>query len=134
MLSGPGTRPSRTTMRRCLPGRRLSALRRRTRRRPTTWEWSRPKLPSRLKFLGYVGSTVPRSGTRPSSKLGLKPRPTCGRQSTCTIPLPSGKMPLPTPRSGMLWKRSRLLALGLLWQQLLLRGQPRKASLLARLR
>ena len=61
---------------------------------------------------GYAGSTVPRSGTRPSSKLGLKPRPTCGRQSMCTIPLPSRKMPLPTPRSGMLRKRSRLLALG----------------------
>ena len=61
---------------------------------------------------GYAGSIVPRSGMRPSSKLGLKPRPTCGRQSTCTIPLPSGKMPLPTPRSGMLRKRSRLLALG----------------------
>ena len=51
---------------------------------------------------------------RPSSKLGLKPSPTCGRQSTCTIPLPLGKMPPLALRSGMLQKRLRLLALELL--------------------
>ena len=28
---------------------------------------------------GYASSTVPRFGMRPSSKLGLKPHPTCGR-------------------------------------------------------
>ena len=44
-----------------------------------TWEWLRPKPLSRLKFLGYVGSTVPRFGMRPSSKLGLRLHLTCGR-------------------------------------------------------
>ena len=41
----------------------------------------------------YAGFTVPRFGMRLLNRLGLKPHPTCGRQSTCTIPLPSGKMP-----------------------------------------
>ena len=30
------------------------------------------------------------------NRLGLKPHPACGRQSACTIPLPSGKMPPPS--------------------------------------
>ena len=35
-----------------------------------TWEWPRPKLPSRLKFLGYASSTrVCRSGVQASSDL-----------------------------------------------------------------
>ena len=55
----------------CLPGHRPSTPRRRSRRRPTTWEWPRLKPPLRLKFLGYVGSTIPRFGMRPSSKLGF---------------------------------------------------------------
>ena len=44
-----------------------------------TWEWLRPKPLSRLKFLGYAGSTVPRFGMRPLSKLGLRLNSTCGR-------------------------------------------------------
>ena len=96
-----------------MPGRRLSAPNRRLRKRPTTWEWLRPRPPSRLKFLGYAGSTVPRFGMRPSSKLGLKPYPTCGRWSMCTTPLPLGKLPPPASRLGMLRKRLRLLVLEL---------------------
>ena len=49
---------------------------------------------------GYASSTVPRSGMRPLSKLGLKPRPTCGRQSTCTIPLHQGRCPFQLHRQG----------------------------------
>ena len=44
-----------------------------------TWEWLRPRPFSRLKFLGYAGSTVPRFRMRPLSKLGLRLHPTCGR-------------------------------------------------------
>ena len=71
---------------------------------------------SRLKSLGYAGSTIPRFGMRPLSKLGLKFHPTCGRWSMCKTPLPLGKLPPPAPRLGMLWKRLRLLDLELFWQ------------------
>ena len=50
------------------------------------WECPRPRPSSKLKFLGYASFTVPKSGMRPSSRLGLKPHPTYGRWSTCTIP------------------------------------------------
>ena len=49
-------------------------------------EWLRPRPSSKLKFMGYAGFIVPRSGMRTSSRLGLKPHSTCGRSSTCTIP------------------------------------------------
>ena len=49
-------------------------------------EWLRPRPSSKLKFMGYAGFIVPRSGMRTSSRLGLKPHSTCGRWSTCTIP------------------------------------------------
>ena len=58
-----------------------------------TWEWLRPKPLSRLKFLGYVGFTVPRFGMRPLSKLGLRLHLTCGRWRMYTTLLPSEKLP-----------------------------------------
>ena len=63
-----------------------------------------------------VCSIAPRFGMRLLSRVGLMPRPTYGRQSVCSIPLPSGKMPPSAPRSRMLQKRLRLPAPTLLWQ------------------
>ena len=59
-------------------GQRLRVLKRKPRRRLMTWEWLRPRLLLRLKFLGYAGSTVPKSGMRPLNKLGLRLHLTCG--------------------------------------------------------
>ena len=92
----------------------LRAPRRRLRRRLMTWEWLRPRPLSRLKSLGYAGSTIPRFGMRPLSKLGLRLHLTCGRWRIYTTLLPSGKLPPPAPRLGMFLRRLRLLDLRLL--------------------
>ena len=70
---------------------------------------------SRLKSLGYAGSTIPRFGMRPLSKLGLRLHSTCGRWRMYTTFLPLGKLPPLAPRLGMLLKRLRLLVLELFW-------------------
>ena len=88
---------------------------RKPRRRLITWEWLRPRPLSRLKFLGYAGSTVPRFGMRPSNKLGLRCHLTCGRWRMYTTLLLLGKLPPLAPRLGMLLRRLKLLDLKLLW-------------------
>ena len=80
-----------------------------------TWEWLRPRPLSRLKYLGYADSTVPKFGMRPLNKLGLKCRPICERWRIYTTLLLSGKLPLLAPRPRMLLRRLRLLDLKLLW-------------------
>ena len=79
------------------------------------WEWLRPRPLSRLKYLGYAGSIVPRFGMKPLNKLGLRCHPTCGRWRMYTTLLPSGKMPPLAPRLRLLLRRLRLLGLKLLW-------------------
>ena len=59
-----------------MPGQRPRVLKRKPRRRLIR---PRPRPLSRLKFLGYAGSTVPRFGMRPLNNLGLRLHPTCGR-------------------------------------------------------
>ena len=96
----------------------LRAPRRRLRRRLMTWEWLRPRPFSRLKSLGYAGSTIPRFGMRPLSMLGLRLHPTYERWRMYTTLLPSGKLPPPAPGTSL--RRLRLLVLRLLWLQPLL--------------
>ena len=80
-----------------------------------TWEWLKPRPLSRLKFLVYVGSTVPRFGMRPLNKLGLRRHPTCGRWRMYTTFLLSKSLPPLAPRLRMPLRRLRLLDLKLLW-------------------
>ena len=91
------------------------APRRKLRRRLMTWEWLRPRPLSRLKLLGYVGSTISRFGIRPLNKLGLRRHPTYGRWIMYTTLLLSGKLPPPASRLRMLLRRLSLLDLKLLW-------------------
>ena len=93
----------------------LRAPRRRLRRRLMTWEWLRPRPLSRLKSLGYAGSTIPRFGMRHLSRLGLRFHPTCGRWRMYTTFLPSGKLPPLAPGTSL--RRLKLLVLRLLWLQ-----------------
>ena len=79
-----------------------------------TWEWLRPKLLSKLKYLGYAGSTVPRFGIMPLNKLGLKRYPIYERWRMYTTLLLSGKLTFLTSRPRMLLRRLRLLDLKLL--------------------
>ena len=78
MQSGPGIKLWEPKKRRSSPGQRLRVLKRKPRRMLMTWEWPRPRPFSRLKFLGYVGFTVPRFGMKPLNKLGLRLHSTCG--------------------------------------------------------
>ena len=84
-----------------------------------TWEWLRPRPLSRLKFLGYASSIVPRFGMRPSNKLGLRHHPTCRGWRMYTTLLLSGRLPPPALRLRMLLRRLRLrlrlLNLKLFW-------------------
>ena len=70
---------------------------------------------SRLKYLGYTGSTIPRFGMRPLNKLGLRRRPIYGRWRMYTTLLLFEKLPLLALRLRMLLRRLRLLDLKLLW-------------------
>ena len=79
------------------------------------WEWLRARPLSRLKYLGYAGSTVPRFGMRPLNKLGLRRHPIYGRWRMYTTLLLSRKLPSLALRLRMLLRRLRLLDLKLLW-------------------
>ena len=128
LLSGLKMRLREPRKRRSSPGQRLRVLRRKPRRRPMTWESSRPRPLSRPKSLGYAGSTVPRFGMRPSNKLGSRLHPTCGGWRMCTTLLPSRRLPPPALRLGVFLRGLRLLGLWLLQFQLPLMSQPRRAS------
>ena len=80
-----------------------------------TWEWLEPRPFSRLKYLAYAGSTVPKFGMKLLNKLGLRLHPICERWRMYTTLRPFGKLPLLTLRPRLLLRRLRLLGLKLLW-------------------
>ena len=80
-----------------------------------TWEWLKLRPLSRLKYLEYASSTIPRFGMKPLNKLGLRLHLTCGRWRMYTTLWPSRKLPLLASRLRLLLGRLRLLDLKLLW-------------------
>ena len=71
------------------------------------WGWLRLRPISKPKFQGYVSSTAPKFGPKPSTKLGLRLHLNLGEQRMCITLLQSKSLLLPVLKPTLLLKRQR---------------------------
>ena len=94
------------------------------------WGWLRLRPISKPKFQGYVGSTAPKFGPKPSTELGLRLHLNLGEQRTCITLLQSESLLLPVMKPTLPPKRQRQVKTVPLTLLLLLTSLQRTLSVL----